>query len=623
MQPLARLFLLLLAIILGACVPKTVVYQVPAESVPQNALFSKAEKLFQEKSYQEALEAYNEYLLHFPDKPLAGSALLKTGAVHTALGRHAKAREVYQRLISQYPQSSFAKDAQVEILASFYNEGRYAEIIQQAAGVLKQAVSRSHIYRTYALLGDTYLAMGSPVDAVTCYTSAYKTSNDLEKEGLIARLKEAVAQLDSKEIVSMLRQMEGGFPTGYLLYQLGLNHFENEAYEDAAKVLSTFSEGFPRHARTQDAQRLLGSIEIKSVYSRYTIGCLLPFSGRLKAYGNQALKGVELALSRFSSQNGRPLIKIIFKDTESDPDKGVQAVKELFKENVAAIIGPLVTAEAAAMEAQNCGIPIITLTQKEDITQIGDYVFRNFLTPKMQVKAIVSFAAETLGLRNYAILYPDENYGTTFMNLFWDEVLAHGGRVVGAEAYNSAQTDFADPIKKLVGLYYEVPKAQKSEPIVDFEAVFIPDAPKKAGLIIPQLAFYDIRNTYLFGTNLWHSDSLIAMLPQSVEGTVITDGFFAESAAAGVRDFVQDFVKTYGEEPEFIEAVAYDTAMILFEMVSRPDIRFRSELKKGLLQLSNFEGVTGLTSFESNGDARKKLYILKIKGKGFVELERR
>jgi ABC-type branched-subunit amino acid transport system substrate-binding protein len=513
--------------------------------------------------------------------------------------------------------------------------------------------------------------MGSPVDAVTYYTSAYKTSKDAEKEGLIARLKEAVAQLDSKEIVSMLRRMEGGFPTGYLLYQLGLNHFENEAYEDAAKVLSTFSEGFPRHARTQDAQRLLGSIEIKSVYSRYTIGCLLPFSGRLKAYGNQALKGVELALSRFSSQNGRPLIKIIFKDTESDPDKGVQAVKELFKENVAAIIGPLVTAEAAAMEAQNCGIPIITLTQKEDITQIGDYVFRNFLTPKMQVKAIVSFAAETLGLRNYAILYPDENYGTTFMNLFWDEVLAHGGRVVGAEAYNSAQTDFADPIKKLVGLYYEVPKdlkvrmakaykAEKSsdliensantdrkvagpakdkvqkkaldpkdakeqepEPIVDFEAVFIPDAPKKAGLIIPQLAFYDIRNTYLLGTNLWHSDSLIAMSPQSIEGAVITDGFFAESAAAGVRDFVQDFVKTYGEEPEFIEAVAYDTAMILFEMVSRPDIRFRSELKKGLLQLSNFEGVTGLTSFESNGDVRKKLYLLKIKGKGFVELERR
>ncbi len=671
MKAIAGIFLFLLAIVLGACVPKTIIYPVPGEVGPQDELFSRAEKMFQAKSYQEALDAYNEYLLRFPDRPLAAAALLKIGAVHTALGSHSKARDVYKQLIAKYPDSSFAKDARVEILVSYYREGRYAEVIQGAADVLKEAVSGSRILRTQVLLGDTYLALGSPIDAVTYYNSAYKTSKDSEKEGIITRLKEAVAQLDSKEIVSLLSRMEAGYPAGYLIYQLGLIHFENQEYEDAAKVLSTFIENFPRHERTREAQKLLESIGTKSVYSRYTIGCLLPFSGRYKTYGNRALKGVELALSHFSSRNDCPSLKIIIKDTGSDPDKAAQVVKELLKENVAAIIGPLVTAETAATEAQTSGIPIITLTQKEDITQIGDYVFRNFITPRMQVRAIVSFAVETLGLRSFAILYPDENYGTTYMNLFWDEVLAHGGRIVGVEAYNSAHTDFADPIKKLVGLYYKVPehlkaemkkayedensldmienfvnterqgadtaknkiqkekidqkdgKDEKPEPIVDFDAVFIPDAPKKAGLIIPQLAFYDVRDTHLFGTNLWHSDSLIEMSQQYAQGAVMTDGFFAESDSACVRDFVKDFKKTYGENPEFIEAVAYDTAMILFEMVNRPEIRYRSALKKGLLQLGNFEGVTGLTSFDSNGDVRKKLYLLQIKGKGFVELERR
>jgi branched-chain amino acid transport system substrate-binding protein len=299
----------------------------------------------------------------------------------------------------------------------------------------------------------------------------------------------------------------------------------------------------------------------------------------------------------------------------------------------------------------------------------------------MQVKTILSFAVESLGLRRFAILYPDENYGKTFMNLFWDEVLAYGGRIVGVESYNAAHTDFADPIKKLVGLYYEVPEDLKAEmnqvyedeneldmidnfidmdfkfaydtndndqaeepakeptdeqteetdqkdeeeepePIIDFDAVFIPDAPTKSGLIIPQLAYYDVQDTYLFGTNLWHSDSLIEMSRKYAQGAILTDGFFAQSDASNVKGFVKDFRKTYGENPGFIEAIAYDTAMILFKMVSLPEIRYRSALKKGLMQLNNYKGVTGLTSFDSNGDVRKKLFLLQIKGRGFVELER-
>jgi ABC-type branched-subunit amino acid transport system substrate-binding protein len=684
MKSIAISMLLLVGIVLGACVPKTDVATTPAEIGPGEALFSEAESLYRAGSYQKALDVYNAYLWEFPGGALTGRVLLKKGAAQTALGKHSEGRDLYQKVISEYPESSLASDAVVGILTIYHNEGQYEKVIQQAAEFLKTADSRVHIFRTYVLLGDTYLAMGSPIDAVTYYTLAYKKSKAAEKEGLIVRLTEAVEQLDSEEILYLLDRTDDGFPTGYLLYQLGMNHSEKEDYEAAVTVLTAFVENFPRHEKNQKARNLLEAISTKSVYSHYTVGCLLPFSGRYKPFGTRALKGVELALSRFSSQNDHPSIKIIFKDTGSDPTKSGEAVKELFNDNVAAIIGPLVTAETAAAEAQNSGIPIITLTQKEGIHQIGNYVFRNFFTPEMQVRTLVSFAVETLGLDSFAILYPDENYGTTFMNLFWDEVLAHGGKIVGVESYNSTHTDFADPIKKLVGLYYEMSEELKAEleaidtaennetpleyfddvnplfayeltendigaeseedidqaeneeeiaeideeeeeedpePIVDFDAVFIPDAPTKAGLIIPQLTFYDVRDTYLLGTNLWHAESLIEMSRQYAQGAIMTDGFFAESALPHVREFVKDFLMTYGEQPGFIEAVAYDSAMILFEMISRPGVRFRSTLKKELMQLSNYDGVTGLTSFDSEGDVRKKLYLLQIVGKKFVELE--
>jgi ABC-type branched-subunit amino acid transport system substrate-binding protein len=311
-------------------------------------------------------------------------------------------------------------------------------------------------------------------------------------------------------------------------------------------------------------------------------------------------------------------------------------MQELIDERVAAIVGPIVTAELAAYEAQENRIPIITLTQKDQITSIGDYVFRNFITPEMQVKAIADYTTTSLGLNRFAILYPDENYGITFMNLFWDELIEKGGKVVGLESYNPAHTDFADPIRKLVGLYYKIPddlreaddlssgennyqgdyerqldqnnadenraqnKKDEPEPFVDFDAIFIPDAPKTAGLIIPQLAFYDVKDVYLIGTNLWHSEVLIKMATQYVQGAIMPDGFFTESASPVVQDFVKVFEDTYEETPGFIEAVVYDSAMMMFGVLIQPDLRFKSELKDGLLNLANFSGVTGPTNFDEN-----------------------
>ncbi|MBW2741407.1 MAG: hypothetical protein JRE64_21765 [Deltaproteobacteria bacterium] len=60
---------------------------------------------------------------------------------------------------------------------------------------------------------------------------------------------------------------------------------------------------------------------------------------------------------------------------------------------------------------------------------------------------------------------------------------------------------------------------------------------------------------------------------------------------------------------------------MLFQIVSRPDVRFRSAVKNELMKPGNFQGVTGLTSFDNNGELKKDLYLLKIKGNKFIELE--
>ncbi len=643
-----------------ACTPKPVTTPGPYQPTSEDQLFARAEKLFESQSYEEALGLYDEYFRQYPTKPLAAAALMKIGIIHALKGEYEDARAAFQNIFSSYPTSPFVPDALVEGLFTYYQQERYQEVIQLAPEVLKNIDSRPHTFRVYALVGDAYMAQGAPVDAIDYYARAQEVANGQEVEAIGEKFREAIAQLDSEDVAILIKHPDESLPMDYLLFQLGLNYAMEEKYDDALTVLNQLVDQYPGHENIILAHSLIDEIKKNAFFQRYTIGCLLPLSGPYQTFGLRALKGIELAQAQFSSQSGNPSLNIIIKDTGADPDKTITALQELYREQVAAIIGPIVTSEIAAREAQQMGIPIITLTQKDNIPEIGDKVFRNFITPKMQVQTLSSFAVESLGLFRFAILYPDETYGTTFMNLFWDQLLESGGQVVAVESYKPDQTDFSDSIKKLVGLYYEIPEdlrpeededltadeepegdetqeqaadgtrkksarggddEDKPQAIVDFDAIFIPDSPAKAGQIVPQLAYYDIKDVYVLGTNLWHSDSLIKIASQYVQGAVMPDGFFADSPSPRVKKFVSEFEETYQETPGFIEAIVYDTANIVFNVVSREQIRYRSEIRDELLNLENFPGVTGNTRFDENGDAQKKLYLLRVKGKKFVELE--
>jgi ABC-type branched-subunit amino acid transport system substrate-binding protein/predicted negative regulator of RcsB-dependent stress response len=637
------------------CAPRPVVVSTPAPAAvyPGQNTVLEADGLFDARNYEKALDYYRQYLDQYPDGPAAATVLLRIGTVQNALGQYESARDSFNRLLAEFPGNDLAGYAKVGILASYYGEGLYDNAIRLGAMMLEQPLSKGQQARTHEILGDTYLALQSPEDAVYFYTMAYRLAEAPQSTMIEDKLKTAINLLNTSDIVALLGYVQDSLPRSYLMYQLGVNLAAESNYDQAAQAFSDFLAAYPAHEYNQQARRMLEELSGRTVYNRTTIGCLLPLSGRYKVYGDRAMRGVEMALARFNQQNigGEP-VQLIVKDSGSDPGMLTAAIEELVQARVAAIIGPLVDAEYAAEIAQQNGIPIVTWTQKEHITEIGDWVFRNFMTPEMQVKRIVGYAADVLGARSFVILYPEEKYGATFMNLFWDEVIQHGGRVVGVESYDPSQTDFAEPIKKLVGQFYDTPWDLKDivrppqdsdtaigeeqeisrgdrgrredegpEAIVDFDAIFIPDAPAKAGLIVPQLAYYDIEGVYLLGTNLWHSPKMIEMARDYVQGAIMPDGFFPDSQNWRVREFVKLFEDTYAETPGVIEATAYDTAMMLFQICHHPDVQSRTAIKEELLRLRDFPGVTGLTSFDGQRDALKELSMFRIEGDGFVELK--
>ncbi len=617
-------------------------------------LLTRANELFLAQSYEEALEFCHQYLFRFPGGSLTPEILMRAGAIHMALDRYAEARADFQRLITTFPDSPLVPEARISTLAAFYKEGAYERVIQGVIDLADHPFQTDQLARIYLLLGNSRMAMGAPMEAVLSYSMAHGFSTIGNRPRIVNHLKMAVRLLAADEIELLLHSMDDEVARALLLHQLGLRYFEAGKYEEAGATFEEFLQFFPGHEYGSRAENLLAVIRDELAFKGVAIGCLFPLTGASKIFGERALNGVELALNRLAGREDADSIKIVIRDTASNPETVGKAVQELVDARVSAIIGPFhFTAESAAEKAQELETPIITLTQKDRITERGAYVFRHFITPEMQVRTLASHAMETLGFSRFAILYPDGKYGRKYMNLFWDETLARGGRVVGLEQYDPSRTDFADSIKKLVGLYHEVPAdlvdlvyPRRKEPprdasgkrvserirsreeeeegppaLVDFEAVFIPDKPSRAGLIIPQLAYYDIDGVQLLGTNLWHSDKMIEMARPYVQGAVMPELFFAESASPMVTEFVALHETIHGERPGFIEAVTYDTANMLFTILGHPDARVKSAVKDRLTAVRDVEGVTGSITMDAGGNAEKNLYLLEIQGTSFVEVE--
>lgn len=448
-----------------------------------------------------------------------------------------------------------------------------------------------------------------------------------------------------------------------LALRLAKIYFHTRQEERAEALLSDLLKRYPEGPHVEPARRFAALIHARFEVDPETVGVLLPLSGRYKQFGERSLAAIQLAFRR------APQLKLVVKDTQGEPALAAQALHTLVLEHHAvAAIGPLFSAEAAsaALKAEELGLPLLSLSHREGLTEVGGHVFRTALTVSAQAKALAQTAFEQLGMRRFAVLAPKSRYGQDFLQAFWDEVDARHGEMRGVEMYEPEQTTFREPVRRLVGRWYlaarpeyrdalkglqekemsglrmrvELDRLEKrSPPIVDFDGLVIPDGGRQIGQIAPALAVEDIvlaqdaksldrlrkslgqtdlKPITLLGASTWNSQLTLDSCEQYCENAVFVDGYFAGSAATQVRDFVSAFAEQTGGEPFLTEALAYDTAGILVQLLGRPragatPVKNRTQLVEALHTVDGYPGVCGRTKFNAAGEAERELNTLTIR----------
>ncbi len=358
-----------------------------------------------------------------------------------------------------------------------------------------------------------------------------------------------------------------------------------------------------------------------------SIGAVLPLKGAFAAFGEDALRGIMLATHVFGSENGRE-VELRVEDSGGSDKTASNAVRRLDRDKkVMGMIGPLLstTAQAAATTAQRTHLPTIVLSQKQGIPNTGDYVFRNFMTAARQARVIAEHAVTIMEHEKIGILYPDNTYGENLARNFKKAVLAAGGSVPRLQSYPPGKKDFGQELKKFFGIEVEKKRIgrrfeAKYTITAKMDALYIPDNYATVAQIAPYLAYYNIKDVQLLGSNEWNSARLTKLAGRNVNGAVFVDGFHQTSERDKTAGFVRNFTEAYGYTPGILEAEAYDSTLILLQAITG-DSPSRQLVKKNLKETKDFEGATGRISFNPSGEAVKELFLLRVEKDKIVEIK--
>jgi ABC-type branched-subunit amino acid transport system substrate-binding protein len=540
------------------------------------------------------------------------------GLSYLALRKPLLAIVQFQRALDYHPPESIKPYLQYNLAAALSDADQVDDALETLKEIQPESVNSETRAKLFSVRGKNLLAKEDWVESARATLQASRAAGPVNgvKASYVELLDRAISQIPQQE---NLHQVLAGLEDSPLADRI------------RQRIIPGLNLEAPPATTLGEAR---------------SVGVLLPLSGRFADFGSRVLHAITLAFKLYDPNGER--FKLEIEDTGDSVERTIRAMNRLANERkVSVVIGPLLSKgiEQITSRAETLGLPLVTLTQQPGIR--GDYIFSAGLTAKMQANAVANVAIRKLGLKRFAIVHPRDRFGEEYSQSYWDAIEALGGTVVGIESYAAGETDFRQVVDRLVGTHYKDSRTRELEalakqreemkitrktrrtaqyfdlpPIIEFDAVFIPDEPKVVGQILPTFAYRDVDKVRFLGISPWNSPELVKRAQAFADGAVFADGLFTDSESVSSQKFITRFARDQGEAPSTIEAMAYDAGLAVESALSQlPNGTVqRSDVRNRLRSVSNLPGATGRISYR-DGELTRDLTLLTVKGGRIVELK--
>lgn len=331
------------------------------------------------------------------------------------------------------------------------------------------------------------------------------------------------------------------------------------------------------------------------------IGFTAALTGGAAAYGKSEEEGVRLAVEEINKKGDFP-IDLLVEDTKAVPADSMNATKKLIQEKVSLIIGPMTSneAKAAGPIIQNAKVPSLEISvTAENITDIGDCIFRNSVPESKNIPQTVKKTHKLLGYKTAAILYAHDNeQHVTAQKYFRKTMEEEGVQVIDVETFGSKDSEYS---AQLTNIQHKAP-----------DVIVVCSYYQEGSRILKKMREMGMDQPVL-GDNGFVSPELGKMAGAAADNVYVSSMWSADRKDEKVQKFVENYTKAYGRAPDQFAASAYDGVYMAMDAMQRAGTTTdHKKIRDALAQMKDFKGVCGTFSFDEKRDPVVDLILMKM-----------
>lgn len=382
----------------------------------------------------------------------------------------------------------------------------------------------------------------------------------------------------------------------------------------------------PGYQSGANVLRSIGLDGLNQGSSEQKVAILLPVTGPRADLGQILAQAAQLALPGGSP----PVLDVI--DTGGTAAGASVAAHTAISHGDSLILGPLTSAETAAVApiARSAGVLVLAFTNDASQSQPG--VWTIGITPDQQIRRLVA-AAQGRGKTQFAALLPDTDFGramagalnktTSAAGLPAPSVRMHAAGMAAITSATRSLSDYANrrgpidiKIKAARALGTSDGRREAQElvktpiPGPNFDVLLLADTGDDLQELAAVLPYYDIDRSavQVIGPALWSS-------PAS-GSRMFSGAWYAASDNNARANFERDYSTKYGTPPPTLADLAFDAASIARVIAGPHGID-----PAMLTQPAGFSGVDGWLVLSPDGQVHRGLAVFRIEHGGSAMIE--
>ena len=347
-------------------------------------------------------------------------------------------------------------------------------------------------------------------------------------------------------------------------------------------------------------------ISTQNLYAdeKIKIGLLIPLSGKQSEIGKSIMLSVRLAINKINNSN----IEILPKDTKNDPIKTLIAAKELEREGVKIVIGPIFNKNLIYLDELKKMI-FLSLTNK-NINNPKNIISAG-INAHSQINTIIKFQ-KLNDINRTIFLIPDSDYKEEIVAaisqskiklkhtyIYKTDPTLLTKQIEKITAYPQRKQNLKDEIKRLensndINKKTKIENLKKKDTLggINFDSVIISDFDEGLKSIATSLLYTDVspQRIYYITLNQWFDKSLL-------EEVSLQPIYFPSINKRNFDEFVDQYKQIYDEFPNQLSFLSYDLVGLVYYLIFENNFVVDEKI---FYKKNKFKGKIGIFEINKN-----------------------